>query len=232
MTTWGSGQRVVSANGWNTRLYWLWIWYNAIAFVTVLTVGFLLALLGSNVLHLRLASHHVVVALLIATVGAVLFGGVLGALQWLVVRERVPIPRRAWVTANIGPALLAWLLVIMPAVIEAQNSHKDASVAYLLAASQALALGPLLGLSQSLVLRKVTSRWAWWIGANIVSWLIVNAVVYLLSQVFGGLNVLTGDGSIAEVYLTLIATTPLTGRMLLWVLAPSALAVPGQVEPV
>jgi hypothetical protein len=81
------------------------------------------------------------------------------------------------------------------------------------------------------VLRKVTSRWAWWIGANIVSWLIVNAAVYLLSQVFGGLNVLTGDGSIAEVYLTLIATTPLTGRMLLWVLAPSALVVPGQAEP-
>ena len=140
----------------------------------------------------------------------------------------MPIPRRAWVTANIGPALLAWLLVIMPAVIEAQNSGKDASTAYLLAASQALALGPLLGLSQSLVLRKVTSRWAWWIGANLASWLLVNAVVYLLSQVFGGLNVLTGDGSIAEVYLTLIATTPLTGRALLWVLAPSAQAPPGQ----
>ena len=91
MTTSGSGQRVVSANGWNTRLYWLWILYNAIAFVTVLTVGFVLALLGSNVLHLSLASHRVVVALLIATVGAVLFGVVLGALQWLVVRERVPV---------------------------------------------------------------------------------------------------------------------------------------------
>ena len=129
MTASGPGQRAVPANGWNTRLFWLWILYNAVAFVTVLTAGFLLALLGSNVLHLSLASGHVVVALLIATVGAVLFGGVLGTLQWLVVRERVPIPRRAWVTANIGPALLAWLLVIMPAVIEAQNSHKDASTA-------------------------------------------------------------------------------------------------------
>ena len=89
----------------------------------------------------------------------------------------------------------------------------------------------MLGLSQSLVLCKVTSRWAWWIGANLASWLIVNAVVYLLSQVFGGLNVLTGDGSIAEVYPTLIATTPLTGRMLLWVLAPAALALPQQVQP-
>ena len=66
--------------------------------------------------------------------------GVLGALQWLVVRERVPISRKVWITSNIGPALLAWLLVIMPAVIEAQNSYQDASTAYLLAASQALGL--------------------------------------------------------------------------------------------
>jgi hypothetical protein len=41
-----------------------------------------------------------------------------------------------------GPALLAWLLVIMPAVIDAQNSREDASVAHPLAASQALALAP------------------------------------------------------------------------------------------
>ena len=86
-------------------------------------------------------------------------------------------------------------------------------------------------MSQSRVLRKVTSRWAWWIGANLVCWLLVNAAVYLVSQVFGGLNVLTDDGSIAEVYLPLIATTPLTGRALLWILAPSALASHRQPEP-
>lgn len=231
MTASSSSQRGVPANGWDARLYWLWIWYNSIAFVTVLTIGFLLALLGSDVLHLTLASRHVLVGLVIATLGAVLFGGVLGALQWLVVRERVPVPRRRWIVANIGPALLAWLLVIMPAVINAQNSQEEASTAYLLAASQALALGPLLGLSQSLVLREFTSRWAWWIGANLLSWLVVNAVIFLLSRLVGGLNVITGNGSIAEVYLSLIATTPLTGRMLLWVLAPSALAVSEQPHP-
>ena len=52
---------------------------------------------------------------------------------------------RFWPAGGVGerverPALLTWLLVIMPAVIEAQNSHKDASTAYRLAASQALAL--------------------------------------------------------------------------------------------
>ena len=45
---------------------------------------------------------------------------------------------------------------------------------------------------------------------------------YLLSRWFDGLDLTRNDGSVAEVYLMLIATTPLTGRMLLWVLAPSA----------
>ncbi|MFK4224872.1 hypothetical protein [Streptomyces sp. NPDC019890] len=222
----GSGYAAVSPSGWNTRLYWLWIAYNTIAFVTILTVGFVLASLGNDVLHLTLSNNDALVALLIATFGAVLFGVVLGVLQWLVVRERAPVPRRAWITANVGPSLLAWLLVIMPAVIDAQNSHKDVSTAYLLAASQSLALGPLLGLSQSLVLRKVTSRWTWWIGANLASWLVVDAVLFLLSQLSGDLDAVTTEGSTAEVYLTLIATTPLTGRALLWVLAPSALTLP------
>ncbi|MFE0653842.1 hypothetical protein ACFVZH_35300 [Streptomyces sp. NPDC059534] len=215
-----------SPSGWDARLYWQWIGYNTIAFVIVLTVGFVLALVGSDALNLKLVSRHLVVALVIATLGAILFGGALGALQWLVVRRRVPIPRKVWITANVGPALLAWLLVIMPAVITAQESGDDVSTAYLLAASQSLALGPLLGLSQAMVLRKVTSRWAWWIGANLASWLIVDAVIYLLSRLSGDLDVLTGKGSVIEVYLTLIATTPLTGRALLWVLAPSALTVP------
>ncbi|MFJ5076206.1 hypothetical protein ACIP8Z_16605 [Streptomyces sp. NPDC088553] len=221
-----SGLKSVSPSGWDARLYWQWIGYNTIAFVIVLTVGFALALVGSDALNLKLVSRHLVVALVIATLGAILFGGVLGALQWLVVRRRVPIPRKVWVTANVGPALLAWLLVIMPAVITAQESGDDVSTAYLLAASQSLALGPLLGLSQAMVLRKVTSRWAWWIGANLASWLIVDAVIYLLSRLSEDLDVLTGKGSVIEVYLTLIATTPLTGRALLWVLAPSALTAP------
>jgi hypothetical protein len=50
-------------------------------------------------------------------------------------------------------ALLGWLFLITPAVISAQDSNTDVSGAYLLAASQTLALGPLLGLSQANVLR-------------------------------------------------------------------------------
>jgi putative Mn2+ efflux pump MntP len=211
-----------ASNGWSTRLYWQWILYNSVAFVVVLTAVAVLAWIGADLLHLELASSSKLAALLVATLGAVLFGGVLGSLQWLVIRERVPVPRKKWIVANVGPALLGWLFVITPAVITAQDSDTDASGAFLLAASQTLALGPLLGLSQANILRTYTRRWAWWIAANIISWLIVDAVFYLLSQWFDALDFTRHDGSVAQVYLMLIASTPLTGRMLLWVLAPSA----------
>ena len=124
--------------------------------------------------------------------------------------------------ANVGPALVGWLIVIIPAVTSAEESGTSVSGAYLLAASQTLALGPLLGLSQASVLRPYTRRWAWWIGANIGSWLIVDALFLVLSSWFEGLDLTRHDGSVAQVYLMLIATTPLTGRALLWVLAPAA----------
>jgi hypothetical protein len=212
----------VASSGWSLRLYWQWILYNSVAFVVVLTAVGVLSWIGADLLHVSLAHRSRVMALLVATVGALLFGGVLGALQWLVIRQRVPVDRKRWIVASVGPALVGWLFVILPAVISAQDSGTNVSGAYLLAASQTLALGPLLGLSQAVVLRDHTRRWAWWIAANIVSWLIVHAVFYVLSLWFDGLDLTRNDGSVAQVYLMLIATTPLTGRMLLWVLAPSA----------
>src|SRR5664279_1506947 len=212
----------VASNSWSARLYWQWILYNSVAFVVVLTAVAVVSWISADVLHLSVITRSGIVALLVATVGALLFGGVLGALQWLVIRQRVPVPRKRWIVANVGPALLGWLFVILPAVISAQNSGTSVSGAYLLAASQTLALGPLLGLSQASVLRGYTRRWAWWIAANIVSWLIVDAAFYLLSQRFDALDFTRQDGSVAQVYLMLILSTPLTGRMLLWVLAPSA----------
>ncbi len=212
----------VKSNGWSARLYWQWILYNSLAFVVVLTAVAVLSWIGADLLHLDLAHRNTLFALVVATAGALLFGGVLGGLQWLVIRQRVPVDRKRWIAASVGPALVGWLFVIVPAVITAQDTGASVSGAYMLAASQTLALGPLLGLSQASVLRNYTSRWAGWIAANIISWLIVDAVFYLLSQRFDALDFTRQNGSVAQVYLMLILSTPLTGRMLLWVLAPSA----------
>ena len=72
----------VPSSGWSTRLYWLWILYNSVAFVVVLTAVAVLAWIGADVLRLSWDDRGRVAALLVATLGAVLFGGVLGALQW------------------------------------------------------------------------------------------------------------------------------------------------------
>jgi hypothetical protein len=198
--------------------------YNAVAFTIILATVYLLAGLSLDVT--KQAVGHIVATLLIALAGALLYGVVLGALQWRVLRERITIPRRRWIITCVGPGLLAWLLIVLPSVTHAAASGGSVQVAYLTAVSQALALGPLLGLSQAFALRPYTSRWAWWIAANVVSWLVVDAAVYLLSLAFGGLNFVRGDGSSVEVYVMLLLTTPLTGRWLLWVTAKPSLRSP------
>ncbi len=94
----GSGEpRAESPTGWDRRLYWRWILYNSIAFIALLTAVAVLVWLSVDVLDLAVGNRSLLGALLVATFGAVLFGGVLGSLQWLVVRERVPVPKRRWV---------------------------------------------------------------------------------------------------------------------------------------
>ncbi|KUN62086.1 hypothetical protein AQJ46_32730 [Streptomyces canus] len=59
----------------------------------------------------------------------------------------------------------------------------------------------------------------------------MDSVIYLLSRLTDDHDVFTGDGSLAEIYLILIATTPLTGRALLWVLAQPAFTAPRTAQP-
>ncbi len=72
------------SSGWSSHLYWLWILYNSAAFVVVLTAVAVLGWIGADVLQLSWEDRGRVAALLVATLGALLFGG-LGALQWLIV---------------------------------------------------------------------------------------------------------------------------------------------------
>ncbi|HET8651808.1 MAG TPA: hypothetical protein VFM13_04455 [Gaiellaceae bacterium] len=210
--------------GWHARLFREWVRYNALAFTIILGTVYLLA--GTSLDVTEQAAGRVVGTLSLAVAGAFGYALVLGALQWRVIRQRISIPRSHWIMTCIVPGLLAWGLVVVPPVVETATSSGDVQAAYLLAVSQSLAFGPLLGVSQAIALRPYTSRWAWWMGANVVSWCVVALVSQLLSLAFGGLDVMRGDGSAAEVYVMLLLTTPLMGRWVLWVTAQSALKPP------
>ncbi len=219
------------ATGWDAHLWRLWALYTAVAYTIILGVIVILTSLGLHVTEVAL-DHRFVGTLLIASFGAVLYGAVLGALQWRVLRERVPIPRREWVRAAVTPALVVWIVVVVPAGIAAENSGDDIRVSYFLAISQALALGPLIGFSQAVALRPYTERWKWWIAANFVSWLVAQALFYVVSLIFGAFDFAHGNGSPLEAYLVLLAATPLSGRWMLWVTASDvrvAVTEPGAV---
>jgi putative Mn2+ efflux pump MntP len=207
------------ASGWDARLWRLWALYTALAYTVILAIIAAIASLGFDVTDVAI-THRVIGTLLIATGGAALYGAVLGRLQWRVLRQRLPLPRRRWISACIIPALVVWGSVVVPAAISADTSGHNLRVAYLLAVSQALALGPLIGFAQARALKPYTQRWKWWIAANIVSYLLVYAVFYLISAVIGGFDFIEGEGTPLEAYVVLISTTPISGRWLLWVTAP------------
>jgi hypothetical protein len=207
------------ASGWDARLWRRWALYSALAYTIILAVIAALTSLGLGATHLAV-DHRAIGTLLIATLGALLYGGVLGTLQWRVLRERLTIARRSWVLACVVPALVAWAAVVVPAGVAAETSDHDLRVAYFLAVSQALALGPLIGFAQAKALQPYTQRWKWWIPANLVSWLVVEAIFYLMSVIVGAFGFVHGDGSPLEAFLVLIVAAPVSGRWLLWVTAP------------
>jgi hypothetical protein len=207
------------ASGWDARLWRSWALYTALAYTVILVVIWALGSLNLDLTRLAV-NDRAIGTLVIAAGGAALYGAVLGRLQWRVLRRRLPLARRRWVRACVVPALIAWIVVVVPAGISAEASGHDLRVAYLLAVSQALALGPLIGFAQARALKPYTDRWKWWIAANIVSYLVAYAFFYLLSVIFGWFDFLEGKGTPLEAYIVLISTTPISGRWLLWVTAP------------
>lgn len=88
------------ASGWDARLWRLWAFYCALGYTLILAIVFGLASVDLDVIRVAV-THRAIGTLLIATIGAVLYGVVVGALQWRVLRERVTIPRRSWVRASV-----------------------------------------------------------------------------------------------------------------------------------
>lgn len=73
------------ASGWDARLWRRWALYSVLAYTLILAVVVGLTSLGLDATRLAV-DHRAIGTLAIATVVALLYGGVLGALQWRVLR--------------------------------------------------------------------------------------------------------------------------------------------------
>jgi hypothetical protein len=84
---------------------------------------------------------------------------------------------------------------------------------------QALVLGPLIGIAQATAFRGHTTRWAWWLAANVVTY-VSGVVLYE----FGGWlqQALSLPGRLPAFFP--VVAIAIHGTFMLWVTAPAATA--------
>ncbi len=205
---------------WDGRLFGLWIVVNGAAFLVIPVVAIVLEHLASAATHDLVDDRRWLVVVLVSLVGAGTQGVILGRWQWRLLRRRVPELRRLrWVLATLIPAFAVWLLVISPAAVDILARGGDTLAAFSEGIVQALVLGPLIGMSQATALRRHTTRWAWWLAANVVTYL---SGVGLHEAWLRVQEALSLPGS-APAFFPVVAIA-IHGAFMLWVTAPTAVA--------
>jgi hypothetical protein len=177
-----------SGSRWTKSGLWLrWVGANSLAELVGLGATFALdILILTQVAAIGTALASLVGIVLLAATGAI-EGAVVGVLQWSVLRRPFPaIARRAWVTATVIGAVIAWFLGSLPSTLMDMGSQQtDAAaqeppflVIMLLAAGMGLVLGAVLATPQYRVLSKAVQG-AWiWIPANCLAWALGMPVIF------------------------------------------------------
>jgi hypothetical protein len=200
----------------NFPLWLQWVGANSVA--EVLGLGATLAI--DFVILWRVAAAQNLLAsvagILLVSASGAMEGVVVGLLQWSVLRHSFPgISRRAWVTATIIGAVIAWFFGSLPSTLMdmggqqtgAAAAEPEISTVLLLAAAMGLFLGFILGYPQWRVLqRAVSSAWLW-IPANCLAWALG------MPAVFAAIDLAQRSTSLAGVVLTLAVSLFLTGAV-------------------
>jgi hypothetical protein len=208
-----------SRSWWDGRLFGRWLLVNGVAFLVIPVVGVLLEHVASKATESLVHDHRALAVVITALVGAGAYGVILGRWQWRLLRRRVPgLSRRRWMLATLVPAFAVWLLVIAPEAVDALARGGDTLSVFANGFVQALVLGPLIGLSQATALRAHSTRWAWWLAANIVTYLSGSAL-YELGRWLQDTLSLPGW---APPYFPVVAIA-IHGAWMLWVTAPAVI---------
>jgi hypothetical protein len=170
-----------------------------------------------------------VLALSAILAGTLIEGAVVGTAQWLVLRRPLPgISWRSWVVATGAGALVAWTLGMVPSTVYSLRADPSGGataepsdgVVFGLAFLMGLVLGPVLGLSQWLALRRFVARAALWMPANALAWAVGMVVIFV------GVDLATSGGygpsTVAILGVTLFcagaAVGAVHGLALVWLL--------------
>lgn len=196
----------------------LWLWW-----IVANSAGELFGLGLVAVTAFLLAPHFAgpssaVAALSFATMMIVLGGFegvVVGVAQGLVLRTAlVGLQLRAWVSATLIGALIAWLLAMIPsAAMHLQGASGRSAPAMsddLRLAGAALmgtVLGVVLALPQWWVLRRHLSRALWWLPANALAWAAGMPVVFVVA------GSMREDAAVLPVIAVILATLAVAGAV-------------------
>lgn len=203
---------------WDTRLLLRWTAVNAVAYLVIVSAGILLEVAFSATARSLADDNRTLAVVAVALLGSSFHGFVLGRWQWRVLRLRLPdLGRTRWVLSTFVPAFAVWLLVFAPEAVDALSAGERTLTIFRDAFVQALVLGPLVGLGQALALRYDTRRWAWWLPANVTTYLL-GAALYVAGRLLLGALSVEEDLSTAFPLLTFA----LHGAWMLWVTAPTA----------
>lgn len=207
-----------TAPWWDWGLLARWVVISVLAYAVVIVGGVALEHLVSAETKRLTDDHRSLAIILVALVGAGFHGFILGRWQWRVLARRlVDLKRRQWVVATFVPAVFVWLLAIAPAAVDAMALGGDTLSVFRNGFTQALVLGPLIGLSQATALRDDTTRWKWWFAANVSTYLIGAAAYELGKWILGELS-LSREVTPAFPILGFVVY----GVWMLWVTAPEA----------
>lgn len=154
-------------------------------------------------------------ALAAIVLGTLLEGVLVGFAQENVLRARLTlIRRRSWVAATAVGAGLAWVLGMVPSTVMALTTPETANgtapepgalVQYGLAVVLGCVAGPILGLAQWSVLRRVVGRAAHWLWANVVAWAVGMPVVFF------GMDRVPWDGHPAAMFVAIYVVCAAAG---------------------
>lgn len=212
---------------WDWRLFGQWILVNGVAFVVVPLAGIAVEQLASAATKDIVGNHRYLVIVVIAVVGSVFQGLVVGRWQWRLLRRRAPRLRsRRWVLATLAPAFVLWLLVIAPHAADLLAKGGDTLAVFRQGFIQALVLGPLIGVSQATALRGHTRRWAWWAAANVTAYLSGAALHELALWLEHELSLPARPTDFFPV-----AAFAIHGAWMLWVTAPQAVSAASPARP-